>query len=174
VGTIERDPKNAVVTSSILYTTHPQLGDPRDPRERRENWGRMVFVNGYFDILHPGHIEFLIKAKSYGDTLLVGVNDSSTKRLAPITLPVEERMRLVLGVKGVDGVISFQEPHPNCIILRVAPSVIVKDSDYLGTPIPEISAAKDYRIPIIFLPRNSSYSSSNIKSKIIKDYLASI
>lgn len=95
---------------------------------------KVVFTNGCFDVLHRGHVEYLAKAKSMGDILVVGLNtDASVRRLKGETRPInEERARaLVLAaLEVVDKVILFSEDTPYQLITDVLPDILVKGADY--------------------------------------------
>ncbi len=95
---------------------------------------RIVFTNGVYDLLHPGHIRYLQHARSLGDALIVGVNaDVSVRRIKgpdrPIN-PERERAEVVAGLAGVDGAVIFEEDTPADIIRLVQPDILVKGADW--------------------------------------------
>lgn len=95
---------------------------------------RIVFTNGCFDIIHPGHVTYLRQARSRGDVLLVGINDDdSVRRLKgpgrPVN-PVEDRAAVLAALEMVDAVVPFAEDTPKEIIERVTPHVLVKGEDW--------------------------------------------
>lgn len=95
---------------------------------------RVVMTNGCFDLLHPGHIEYLEAARQLGDWLVVAVNDdASVSRLKgpsrPLN-PVDHRMRVLSGLSAVDWVVPFSEDTPARLIQRLKPDVLVKGGDY--------------------------------------------
>ena len=95
---------------------------------------RIVFTNGCFDILHAGHVDYLEKAKSFGDVLIVGMNsDSSIKRIKgekrPI-VPESYRARVLVGLRAVDYVFIFSDDTPYEVIKVVRPHVLVKGADW--------------------------------------------
>lgn len=95
---------------------------------------KIVMTNGVFDILHIGHISYLINARKLGDKLIVAINsDNSTKRLKgnkrPINL-LEQRIFALLNLKIVDWVISFNEDTPQRLISKILPNFLVKGGDY--------------------------------------------
>ncbi len=104
---------------------------------RRQRGETIVFTNGCFDILHPGHLELLEKAKALGSVLLVGVNsDASVRSLGkgddrPIRREAD-RARLLAALECVDYVVLFGESDPQRLIERVCPDVLVKGSDWAG------------------------------------------
>ncbi len=95
---------------------------------------KIVFTNGVFDILHRGHVEYLIKAKSMGDILIVGLNsDISVKRLKGKSRPIQnqiDRAVILLGLEAVDYVTIFSENTPQKIIELITPHVLAKGADY--------------------------------------------
>lgn len=95
---------------------------------------RIVFTNGCFDLLHPGHVTYLEEARSLGDRLVLGLNDDeSVRRLKgesrPI-LPLEDRGRILAGLEAIDLVVPFEEDTPRELILFLEPDVLVKGGDY--------------------------------------------
>lgn len=104
---------------------------------RRQRGEKVVFTNGCFDILHPGHIELLEKSKSLGSVLVVGINtDASVRTLGkgddrPIRKQAD-RARMLAALEAVDYVTYFEEPDPGRLIEFLAPDVLVKGSDWAG------------------------------------------
>lgn len=95
---------------------------------------KIVFTNGCFDILHAGHADYLNKAKSLGDILVVGINsDASVRRIKgekrPI-LPQQMRAYLLDNLKPVDYVVIFEEDTPLELIKAIKPDVLVKGADW--------------------------------------------
>jgi D-beta-D-heptose 7-phosphate kinase/D-beta-D-heptose 1-phosphate adenosyltransferase len=103
----------------------------KDPATRTR---RVVFTNGCFDLLHPGHVEYLEAARSKGDLLVVGVNtDASVRALKGPDRPLvalESRMRVLAGLAAVDFVVPFGEATPLELITFLVPDVLVKGGDY--------------------------------------------
>jgi len=101
--------------------------------------GPLVFTNGVFDLLHPGHIDVLFGARRHGDALLVGVNsDRSVRRLKGADRPVRseaDRRYVLAAVEAVDAVVVFDEDTPLELILHLRPDVLVKGGDYTGATI---------------------------------------
>lgn len=118
------------------------MGDLRRARKK------IVFTNGVFDILHRGHVEYLTKAKEYGDVLIVGLNaDASTRRLKGPKRPIQnqvDRAAILLGLRAVDYVVIFGEDTPEQLIQIVRPDVLVKGSDYRPNEIVGASFVKSY------------------------------
>lgn len=102
--------------------------------EARQRGETLVMTNGCFDIIHPGHVQYLQEAKSLGDRLLVAVNtDASVARLKGPTRPinpVDHRMAVLAGLESVDWVVPFAEDTPERLICRLLPDVLVKGGDY--------------------------------------------
>ncbi len=96
--------------------------------------GKIVFTNGVFDIIHRGHVEYLIDAKSHGDVLIVGVNsDSSVKSIKGDSRPVNnenDRAFVLLNLKPVDYVVIFDDDTPYNLIKLISPNVLVKGGDW--------------------------------------------
>ena len=138
-------------------------------REKR-NGRRIVFTNGCFDLLHPGHIGSLEQARALGDVLIVGLNsDASVRHLKgagrPV-LPERERAEILAGLECVDAVVIFSEPTPREVIARLLPDVLVKGGDWPGDQIvgrEEVEAAGGRVVSIPVVP---GYSTTEILRKI--------
>ena len=112
--------------------------DPASLREvlarRRTAGERIVFTNGCFDLLHPGHVRFLEAARALGDVLVVGLNDDdSVRRLKGPGRPVlrlAERAEVLAALAAVDHVVAFAEDTPLRLIELLAPDVLVKGADW--------------------------------------------
>jgi D-beta-D-heptose 7-phosphate kinase/D-beta-D-heptose 1-phosphate adenosyltransferase len=138
----------------------------------RETGGRVVFTNGVFDLLHPGHIRYLQDARRLGDALIVAVNsDRSVRALKghgrPI-VPEAERAEVVAALESVDAVVVFDEDTPLRIVSRLQPDVLVKGADWpadqiVGRDIVEARGGQVIRIPIA-----EGYSTSAIIGKVDK------
>jgi len=107
---------------------------------RRAAGARIVFTNGCFDLLHPGHVRYLAAARALGDVLVVGLNgDASVRRLKGPGRPIlgaAERVEVVAGLSAVDHIVLFEEDTPRELIAALAPDVLVKGADW---PIEEIA-----------------------------------
>ncbi|WP_343449720.1 D-glycero-beta-D-manno-heptose 1-phosphate adenylyltransferase [Micromonospora oryzae] len=124
---------------------HPVLVAPDELTaivETQRGAGRsVVFTNGCFDVLHPGHVRYLEQARALGDLLVVAVNsDGSVRRLKgpdrPVN-PVEDRVALLAALACVDHVVIFEEDSPADLIEVVRPDVYVKGGDYPPEMVPE-------------------------------------
>jgi D-glycero-beta-D-manno-heptose 1-phosphate adenylyltransferase len=138
----------------------------------KRNGRRVVFTNGCFDLFHPGHVETLEKARSFGDALVVGVNSDRSVRLMKGTgrpiLPERERAEILAALECVDGVVIFDEPTPQEIIAALLPDVLVKGGDWAGDQIvgrKEVEAAGG---KVISIPVVVGYSTTAILEKIRK------
>jgi D-beta-D-heptose 7-phosphate kinase/D-beta-D-heptose 1-phosphate adenosyltransferase len=121
--------------------------------------GPVVFTNGVFDLLHPGHVELLEAARSEGDALVVGVNsDASTRRLGkgpdrPVASEAA-RARVLAGLAAVDCVVLFDEDTPLALIEVLKPDVLAKGADYareaiVGADLVEARGGRVVRIPLV-------------------------
>ncbi|RLD36380.1 MAG: D-glycero-beta-D-manno-heptose 1-phosphate adenylyltransferase [Bacteroidetes bacterium] len=94
----------------------------------------IVFSNGCFDLLHPGHVDYLSKARNLGDKLIIGLNtDNSVQRLKGENRPIQKettRAIMLAAFAFVDAVILFDEDTPLQIISKILPDILVKGSDY--------------------------------------------
>jgi D-glycero-beta-D-manno-heptose 1-phosphate adenylyltransferase len=132
---------------------------------------RVVFTNGCFDLLHPGHTRYLAEARKLGDALVVAINsDRSTRGLKgpgrPI-LPENERAEIMAALRGVDLVIIFDGPTPRDLIARMLPQVLVKGADWGPANIvgrEEVEAAGGVVVSIPVVP---GFSTSEIVRKVL-------
>jgi rfaE bifunctional protein nucleotidyltransferase chain/domain len=121
---------------------------PETLKKQRAIWKltgqRVVFTNGVFDILHRGHLQYLMQARSLGNALVVGVNsDASTRRLKGPERPInleQDRLLHLASLAFVDAVVLFEEDTPLSIISALIPDVLVKGGDYtpdqiVGAPV---------------------------------------
>jgi D-beta-D-heptose 7-phosphate kinase/D-beta-D-heptose 1-phosphate adenosyltransferase len=133
---------------------------------------KVVFTNGCFDLIHPGHVDYLVKAKEMGDVLILALNtDESIKRIKGDKRPIlkqDERAFIVSNLKPVDYVIFFDEDTPQEIISELIPDVLVKGADWavdkiIGREIVEANGGEVKTIKFV-----NDQSTSNI-IKIIKE-----
>jgi len=109
-----------------------------DLLQARAQWKRdgktVVFTNGCYDLLHPGHIRLLEQSRSLGDVLVVGLNtDESVRRSKGPSRPPtsqQERAELLLSLEAVDGVIFFDQETPRQLIAALLPDILVKGADW--------------------------------------------
>lgn len=125
----------------------------------RESGKRIVFTNGCFDILHPGHVDLLERARAEGDALILGLNsDASVRRQnkgndRPVN-PFEVRAFILAHLRSIDFVVGFDEETPLELIRRIRPHVLVKGGDWLpehiaGRDIVEAAGGRVLSLPLI-------------------------
>jgi D-beta-D-heptose 7-phosphate kinase/D-beta-D-heptose 1-phosphate adenosyltransferase len=132
---------------------------------------RIVFTNGCFDLLHPGHIRLLEEARSLGDVLVVGLNsDASVRRVKgdsrPL-IPEMERAEILAALAGVDFVVLFGEETPREIIARLLPDVLVKGADWGANEIVGRAEVEGAGGKVVSIPLQPGYSTTSILRKII-------
>lgn len=131
---------------------------------------KVVFTNGCFDILHPGHLQILYQASRLGDVLVVGINsDESVKRLKGETRPVNsvaDRMLMLANLSYVAFVSEFVEDTPEEIIRELRPEVHVKGGDYREEDLPEAEIVRSYGGEVVILPYRQGYSTTKLIEKI--------
>ena len=103
-------------------------------RNIQSRGGKVVFTNGVFDLLHPGHVRYLQDARALGDALVVAVNSDRSVRAnkgpeRPIN-PEQERAEVLLALACVDAVVVFDEDTPHAVIARIQPDILVKGADW--------------------------------------------
>jgi rfaE bifunctional protein nucleotidyltransferase chain/domain len=126
-------------------------------RWRRRAAGPVVFTNGVFDLLHRGHVAYLVAARREGAALLVGVNtDASVRRLKgpgrPL-VPEKDRAYVLAGLAAVDAVVLFDEDTPRDLIVALEPDVLVKGADYapediVGADLVTARGGRVVRVPL--------------------------
>ncbi len=139
-------------------------------RDARGRGQRIVFTNGVFDILHPGHLRYLRAARAHGDLLIVGLNsDASVRRNKgqgrPIN-PEEERAEVLAALDCVDAVSIFDEDTPAEIIRRVSPDILVKGADWPEDQIVGRETVESRGGIVIREPIEAGYSTSAIIEKV--------
>ncbi len=132
--------------------------------------GVLCFTNGCFDLLHPGHVQYLADARALGDFLVVGLNsDASVARLKGVGRPLQEeaaRAAVLLGLRSVDAVVLFGEDTPLELIRALLPDILVKGGDYTPETVVgrDIVEGRGGRLALIpFLP---GHSTSRIEERI--------
>ena len=140
----------------------------------QESGKKIVFTNGCFDILHPGHVSYLAEARALGDILVVGLNsDVSVRRLKGDKRPImseEARAQLLAALAAVDYVTIFAEDDPYNLINLLQPDILVKGGDWdtsaiVGRDIVEAGGGKVYSLPFI-----DEYSTTSIVEEIMRRY----
>lgn len=133
---------------------------------------RVVFTNGCFDLLHPGHVHYLTQAKALGDVLIVGLNsDASVKKIKGPHRPINNhvfRAQMLLGLKPVDAVVTFDDDTPIQMISMIKPRIHVKGGDYTVELLPEYDAVVSNGGQVECLSFIDGHSTSEIINKIIR------
>lgn len=132
--------------------------------------GRVVFTNGVFDLLHPGHIDVLTRARNCGDSLVVAINtDGSVKRLKGPGRPVRheaDRAYVLAGLEAVDVVVMFDEDTPLELILALRPDVIAKGGDYTEAGVVGAREIKEWGGEVVIVPLTPGQSTTSIIEKL--------
>jgi rfaE bifunctional protein nucleotidyltransferase chain/domain len=137
---------------------------------QKRNGKSVVFTNGCFDLLHPGHIHSLEAARRLGDILIVGINSDESVRVLkgedrPL-IPEQERAEILANLECVDGVLVFEELTPQKVIAALLPDILVKGSDWPGNQIvgrEEVEAAGG---KVVLIDNMPGYSTTEILKKI--------
>lgn len=154
---------------------------PRTPADKVMSWddaarwraevrGPLVFTNGVFDLLHPGHVDVLRGARAQGAQLLVGVNsDASVQRLKGPTRPVRrewERAYVLAALEHVDAVVVFDQDTPLELVQRLQPDVIVKGGDYAPESIVGADVVRARGGRVVVIPLTAGQSTTSIIEKL--------
>lgn len=136
----------------------------------RASSGKLVFTNGCFDLLHVGHIEYLMAARSLGSKLIVGINnDNSVTELKGASRPInnlEDRMQMLAALQCVDFIIPFSESTPLELIKKIKPHILVKGGDYTIETIVGASYVVENGGEVQVIPFKEGYSSTRLIEKI--------
>jgi len=131
---------------------------------------RVVFTNGCFDLLHPGHLRSLEQARSLGDCLIVAINSDASVRAIkgpgrPV-IPAKERVEILAALEAVDRVVVFDDPTPARLIARLLPDILVKGGDWGPDEIvgrQEVEAAGG---KVVSIPVEPGYSTTELLKRI--------
>jgi rfaE bifunctional protein nucleotidyltransferase chain/domain len=141
-------------------------------KDLKKEGQKVVFTNGVFDILHRGHVEYLEKAKSLGDVLMLGLNtDASVKKIKGSNRPVmgqDDRAIILAGLSSVDYICLFEEEKPENLIQELIPDILVKGGDYqiddiVGRETVEANGGKVVTIDLV-----NGQSTTSIIEKMVK------
>lgn len=137
-------------------------------REARRD--AVVFTNGVFDLIHPGHVDVLHAARSEGDALIVGVNsDASVRRLKGAGRPVRgeaERALVLAALESVDAVVIFEEDTPLELIRALHPDVLVKGGDYTPETVVGRTEVEVLGGRVVIVPLTKGQSTTSIIEKL--------
>jgi rfaE bifunctional protein nucleotidyltransferase chain/domain len=142
--------------------------DARAWRERQH--GRVVFTNGVFDLLHPGHIDVLLGARACGDLLIVGINsDASVRRLKGPERPIRtaaDRAYVLAAMRMVDCVAVFEQDTPLELIEHLRPDVIVKGGDYVPATVVGAAETQARGGSVVIIPLTPGHSTTATIAKL--------
>ena len=184
VGKVGTQPINLLELQSSLGTTGvdapisgitQKLASRSAAITQSEAWRtgrqRIVFTNGCFDLLHPGHVHLLNQAKTLGDRLIVAINsDDSVRRLKGPGRPIlseRDRASLVASLDCVDLVIIFESDTPDDLLSCIRPHSLVKGSDYKQEQIMGRAIVESYGGEVRLIPLLNGYSTTDIATKVI-------
>ena len=136
----------------------------------RARGGTVVFTNGVFDLLHPGHVRYLRDARALGDALIVAVNSDRSVRAIkgperPVT-PEHERAEVLLGIASVDAVVIFDEETPLAVVRTIQPDVLVKGADWGPDTIVGREAVEARGGRVVRIELSPGYSTSQLIGKV--------
>lgn len=138
----------------------------------RRQGRRIVFTNGCFDLLHPGHIDYLQRARALGDALIIGLNSDVSVRglkgpLRPIN-PLPDRAVMLGALACVDLIVPFDEETPIKVISALLPDILVKGGDYRADDIVGAREVRDHGGEVVVMPFIPGYSSSALIRRIVE------
>ena len=140
----------------------------------RDEWKSLVFTNGVFDILHAGHVSYLLEARNLGDALIIGLNsDDSVRTIKGPKRPLQEeldRADLLASLRSTDAVVIFDEETPFELISFLTPDIMVKGGDYtrdtiVGADIVEAGGGR-----VVTIPVTEGRSTTGVVEKVIERY----
>ena len=138
---------------------------------RNRSEGKVVFTNGVFDILHRGHVDYLIEARKLGVSLIVGVNtDASAKLLdkgpdRPLNNE-NDRAYLLSKLEPVDVVVLFSQPIPAELIEAIKPDIVVKGGDYRVEDVVGLKTMQETGGEVVIIPLTNGYSTTSMVNRI--------
>jgi rfaE bifunctional protein nucleotidyltransferase chain/domain len=131
---------------------------------------RIVFTNGVFDLLHPGHVRYLQHARSLGDLLIVGLNaDASVRRNKGPDRPITaeyERAELLAALECVDAVVIFEQDTPAEVVRLIQPDILVKGADWPADQIVGRDTVEARGGRVVLVPVEQGHSTSSILNRI--------
>ena len=179
VGTAVAWPNDVVsaLHSGELHNVEGKISGIAGAKDIRARWqqngDKVVFTNGCFDLVHPGHVSLLSQARTAGDRLVVGLNsDQSVKRLKGDARPVQTeaaRATVLASLSAVDLVVVFDEDTPLELIEALRPDILVKGADYAESEVVGGEQVKSWGGKIVLAELVDGQSTSNTISKLNKD-----
>jgi rfaE bifunctional protein nucleotidyltransferase chain/domain len=168
VSDCSQPPPSATLESVGRFYSRPELLEQR--RRWKQEGRTVVFTNGCYDLLHPGHTRLLEQARSLGDLLILALNsDASVRRAKGATrplIPEAERAELALSLEAVDAVTLFDEDTPRQLVAEVLPDILLKGADWshfiAGKE--EVEAAGGR---VLTVPLEPGYSTTNIVELVL-------
>lgn len=146
--------------------------------EWKRNGKRVVFANGSFDLLHPGHVRLLEQARDMGDLLVVGVRSDGAirersvktatpdKNLARPITPADERMEILAALAAVDYVVEFDAPTPRDLLARLMPDVVVEGGGATDPAFTDRTATRATEPSVVHIPLEPGFSTSRLIDRI--------
>lgn len=138
----------------------------------RQLGDKLVFTNGCFDIIHPGHVHLLASCANLADHLIVGLNsDASVNRLKGRSRPVNDqlsRARVLASIKYVDAVVIFDEDTPEKLIHEIKPDILVKGGDWQKSKIAGSAFVEGYGGKVLTIPYLEGHSTTEIIKRSVK------
>ncbi|HEX6536576.1 MAG TPA: D-glycero-beta-D-manno-heptose 1-phosphate adenylyltransferase [Gemmatimonadaceae bacterium] len=132
--------------------------------------GRVVFTNGVFDLLHPGHVDLLTAARAEGDALVVGVNsDDSVRRLKGPERPIRpetDRAYVLAALEAVSAVVVFDQDTPLELVLALRPDVLVKGGDYTPETVVGRAQVEGWGGRVVIVPLTAGQSTTSIVERL--------
>ena len=145
--------------------------DARELASRLRAEGKtVVFTNGVFDLLHPGHLRYLRHARGLGDALIVGINSDRSVQAnkgpgRPIT-PERERAEILSALSCVDAVVMFDEDTPHAIVSTLQPDLLVKGADWAKDAIVGRDLVEESGGRVVLVPIEPGYSTTTMIAKV--------
>lgn len=166
------------IIAELVHEQRGEVGKLRSPEAllaelawHRQQDLKIVFTNGCFDILHPGHIKLLSFAKEQGDVLVVAINsDNSVRRLKGAGRPIlkeQDRAALLAALEAVDYVVVFDEPDPQQLIEKISPDILLKGADWSGAVVGQ-QWVEEHGGKVVLMPLSKGQSTTNIIERVIE------
>jgi rfaE bifunctional protein nucleotidyltransferase chain/domain len=138
---------------------------------RRSQSGPVVFTNGVFELIHPGHVEYLEAARAEGAALIVAINsDASARGLGKGPgrpwVTEQDRARVLAGLAAVDCVVVFDEPTPDRVLEALRPDLLVKGGDYTRDTIVGADLVESWGGRVMALPFHADHSTSSLLERL--------